>query len=69
MAIVKVELKFMGKRPGWVRDIYLSDKPTELDSEGVQGFYVERIVPKFWAWPVLSFQVFLRLISKKLRTL
>jgi hypothetical protein len=66
--MIEIEMKWIGEKPRWVKVVYISDKPTSLDSEGCEGFYIKKIYPKWWGWPILLINHFLRKWHRSLQS-
>jgi hypothetical protein len=66
---VEVQLKWVGKKAFYIRDIYFSDKPTELDRTGCHGLYVKDVEFYWWMEPVFDFMDLIEAIKKFIRWL
>ena len=53
--MIEVQLKWVGKKAFYIRDIYFSDKPTELDKVGCYGLYVKEVIFHWWMEPIFDF--------------
>ena len=51
---VEIQIKWVGKKAFYIRDIYFSNEPTDLDQVGCHGLYVKDVQFHWWMEPVFD---------------